>query len=60
MLEGESVPLPVDITLEEGFPEDEDCKILLRTWLNERMAPSILPYAEDVVNNVMELISNQV
>lgn len=43
---------------EEG--EMDDCKILLKCWLNEKLSPTLLPYAGDVVSNILELISNQV
>lgn len=40
--------------------EEEDTKALFRVWLNERMAPTLLPFAERTMSNIMELISNQV
>ncbi len=44
---------------EWGGTEDET-KVLVRLWLNERMAPTLLPYAMESVENISELISNQV
>ena len=42
-----------------GGAEDET-KVLIRIWLNERMAPTLLPYAGESVGNISDLISNQV
>lgn len=41
--------------------EDDDTKLLLRLWLNERLAPTLLPCAPGlgVIENIMELLTNQ-
>lgn len=48
------------LTDETGVPEEEDTEVMFRVWLNERMAPTLLPFAEETVSNIMELIANQV
>lgn len=56
---GESTP-PINETYTQDGEEEEDTKALFRVWLNERMAPTLLPFAESTMSNIMELISNQV
>lgn len=40
-------------------PIEDDTKLLRRAWLNERLSPTLLPYAEEVVGNILELLENQ-
>jgi GINS complex subunit 4 len=42
----------------ETQPEEE-VSALFQIWLNERLSPTLLPYAEDIVANLLELIANQ-
>lgn len=39
--------------------DEEDVPALYRVWLNERLAPLLLPYASTTVENILELLSNQ-
>lgn len=43
----------------EDLEEEDDAKAIQRIWLNERMSPYLLPYAESVVCNISELLANQ-
>lgn len=38
---------------------EDDTRALLRTWLNERTAPVLLPYATVTIGNILELLANQ-
>lgn len=48
------------IALDEDDGFLDDCALLTKCWINEKMSPDLLPYAQEVVSNVLELISNQV
>ncbi|EEB06580.1 GINS complex subunit Sld5 [Schizosaccharomyces japonicus yFS275] len=45
--------------LEEPDENEKDYDELCRCWINEKMAPEILPFATDVVGRVMERIRAQ-
>lgn len=44
---------------EEDESIEDDTKVLLRVWLNERAAPVLLPYATITIGNILELLANQ-
>lgn len=54
--------LAFNLNIHDGAQEEpdyDDTRALFKAWVNERMAPTILPYAHDTVSNIVELVKNQ-
>ncbi|RKP39485.1 hypothetical protein BJ085DRAFT_15087 [Dimargaris cristalligena] len=49
----------IETTEFDGNFTNEDVKKLTRTWLNEKQAPDLLPYQDQLVGDLTEMVQNQ-
>ena len=50
----------LDSVTADAAPAESDLQSLVRAWVNERVAPEILPYPEALIERTMERLRNQV
>ena len=52
----------VDIDDEELYADGEETKVraLMRRWLDERLAPDLLPWQGELVAEILEMLQSQV
>ena len=50
----------LDSVTADSTPAESDLQSLVRAWVNERVAPEILPYPEALLERTMERMRKQV
>ena len=50
----------LDSVTPDPAPAESDLQLLVRAWVNERVAPEILPYPGELVERIMGRMRNQV
>jgi hypothetical protein len=58
----QSMNATVDLDDEELYREGEETKVreLMRRWLDERLAPDLLPWNGELVAEILEMLQSQV
>lgn len=59
---GANDSMVVDVDDEELYAEGEETKVraLMRRWMDERLAPDLLPWQGELVAEILEMLQSQV